>query len=254
MFSLNIYTLNGITDMTTPTQPDPAMEAFTKAVSRLSHRDNSDGTYTGIEPDEVAELFHAHFPSPPLAVLRQAKEALEFYADKSNWDDKMTGSEGGEEEGTVMTYGGVERILETNDHGWERAQDALTAINSLLAGDGDDALACCTRPGCACRGITRGQLAAARAWVFTPSPPPPSEPTDKEMLDWLPISTAPERVTVLIFSDGNQFTGYYGGADAGWHHNAPGLPSVWPLPTHWMPLPATPRAAMSRTQEKGGRS
>lgn len=58
------------------------------------------------------------------------REALVFYADKSNWDNRMTGSEGGEEEATVYTYGEVEIILcgaKADEHGWERAESALAS-------------------------------------------------------------------------------------------------------------------------------
>ena len=38
-----------------------------------------------------------------------------------------------------------------------------------------------------------------------------------------------------------EFVGYWGGVSSGWRINAPGLPAMHPLPTHWMPLPEMPK-------------
>jgi len=58
---------------------------------------------------------------------------------------------------------------------------------------------------------------------------------------WRPIDTAPrDGFHVLLYRPQIRFVGYWGGANSGWRHNAPGLDAVHPLPTHWMPLPAMP--------------
>jgi len=57
----------------------------------------------------------------------------------------------------------------------------------------------------------------------------------------MPIKTAPKDGShLLLFRPEIQFTGYWGGSNSGWRINAPGLPAMWPLPTHWMSLPASP--------------
>lgn len=59
---------------------------------------------------------------------------------------------------------------------------------------------------------------------------------------WKPIETAPmDGTVVLLHRWSTSFAGYYGGADSGWRINAPGLPAIGPLPTHWMPIPASPK-------------
>ena len=61
------------------------------------------------------------------------------------------------------------------------------------------------------------------------------------MSEWQPIETAPMGGTVvLLYRPNTQFIGYYGGGNSGWHYNTAGLGSIWPLPTHWMPLPKPP--------------
>lgn len=71
------------------------------------------------------------------------------------------------------------------------------------------------------------------AWEFCRAQPAPGE--------WQPIETAPKDGThIQLYRPVMQFVGYYGGEDSGWRHNAPGLDAIWPLPTHWMPLPPTP--------------
>jgi hypothetical protein len=63
---------------------------------------------------------------------------------------------------------------------------------------------------------------------------------------WLPIETAPRDGShVQLFRPEIQFVGYYGGADSGWHINAPGLPSLWPSPTHWAPLRKAPNVELT---------
>ena len=58
---------------------------------------------------------------------------------------------------------------------------------------------------------------------------------------WLPIETAPkDGFHMLLYRPKIVFVGYYGGANSGWRHNAPGLDAIWPLPTHWMPIPSLP--------------
>jgi hypothetical protein len=58
---------------------------------------------------------------------------------------------------------------------------------------------------------------------------------------WLPIETAPkDRFNILLYRPDVVFVGYYGGANSGWRHNAPGLDAIWPLPTHWRSLPSLP--------------
>jgi hypothetical protein len=59
-----------------------------------------------------------------------------------------------------------------------------------------------------------------------------------ERLRWMPIETAPKDGShIQLYRPEIQFVGYYGGANSGWRINAPDLPALWPLPTHWMPLP-----------------
>lgn len=58
---------------------------------------------------------------------------------------------------------------------------------------------------------------------------------------WRKIESAPlDGSHILLYRPHIQFTGYYGGENSGWRINAPGLPSMWPLPTHWMELPTEP--------------
>ena len=60
-------------------------------------------------------------------------------------------------------------------------------------------------------------------------------------MKWKRIETAPKKgFHVLLYRPKMQFIGYWGGANSGWRINAPGLPAMWPKPTHWMPLPETP--------------
>jgi len=60
-------------------------------------------------------------------------------------------------------------------------------------------------------------------------------------MNWQPIDTAPkDGFHLLLFRPDIQFVGYWGGPNSGWRINAPGLPAMWPLPTHWMPLPKSP--------------
>ena len=61
------------------------------------------------------------------------------------------------------------------------------------------------------------------------------------MMQWQAIETAPkDGIAVLLYRPGMQFVGYWGG-NFGWVINAPGLPIIYPLPTHWMPLPEMPK-------------
>lgn len=58
---------------------------------------------------------------------------------------------------------------------------------------------------------------------------------------WQPIETAPKDGShVLLYRPEIQFIGYYGGDNSGWRINAPLLPSMFPIPTHWMPVPKPP--------------
>lgn len=55
---------------------------------------------------------------------------------------------------------------------------------------------------------------------------------------WNPILGAPKNgFHILLYRDDIQFVGYYGGENCGWIINAPGLPKMWPEPTHWTHLP-----------------
>lgn len=54
---------------------------------------------------------------------------------------------------------------------------------------------------------------------------------------WQSIDTAPtDGSHVQLYRPEIQFVGYYGGDNSGWRINAPSLPAMWPLPTHWKPL------------------
>lgn len=62
------------------------------------------------------------------------------------------------------------------------------------------------------------------------------------MSEWQPIETASkDGFHVLLYRPEIQFTGYYGGANSGWRINAPGLPAMYPKPTHWQHLPEPPK-------------
>lgn len=62
-----------------------------------------------------------------------------------------------------------------------------------------------------------------------------------ESLAWQPIESAPKDGThIQLFRPDIQFVGYYGGANSGWIINAPDLPAIRPLPTHWKPLTKMP--------------
>lgn len=68
--------------------------------------------------------------------------------------------------------------------------------------------------------------------------------------EWQPIETAPRDGTcVLLYRPEIIFSGYYGGAHAGWRHNAPTSPAMYPKPTHWMPLPCFPEKERTYQQE-----
>lgn len=59
---------------------------------------------------------------------------------------------------------------------------------------------------------------------------------------WMLIETAPkDGVHVQLYRPYMQCVGYYGGAESGWRINAPGLPAMWPVPTHWAPLRKPPQ-------------
>lgn len=67
------------------------------------------------------------------------------------------------------------------------------------------------------------------------------KPEPEEKKPWHPIETAPLNGNhILLYRKCIQFVGYYGGANSGWRINAPDLPAMWPLPTHWKPLPKIP--------------
>lgn len=69
-------------------------------------------------------------------------------------------------------------------------------------------------------------------------------PLNDELV-WQLIDTAPKDLNlVLLYRDYSYFVGYYGGANSGWRINAPGMPAMWPLPTHWMLLPKMPNAKL----------
>ena len=60
---------------------------------------------------------------------------------------------------------------------------------------------------------------------------------------WRPIESAPlDGSHIQLYRPEIQFIGYYGGANSGWRHNAPGLEAIWPEPTHWRPIAAAPTA------------
>lgn len=61
--------------------------------------------------------------------------------------------------------------------------------------------------------------------------------------EWPPIETAPKDGTPILLYRRGQYTGYYGGADSGWRFNDPLKTGMWPLPTHWRPLPPPPKEA-----------
>lgn len=61
--------------------------------------------------------------------------------------------------------------------------------------------------------------------------------------EWRPIETAPKDGTPILLYRRGQYTGYYGGADSGWRFNDPLKTGMWPLPTHWHPLPPPPKEA-----------
>lgn len=71
---------------------------------------------------------------------------------------------------------------------------------------------------------------------------------------WESIETAPKDGNhILLFRPNIQYIGYYGGANSGWRINAPGLPAMWPLPTHWMPLPDPPYNKQIKQTQGAGR-
>jgi hypothetical protein len=58
---------------------------------------------------------------------------------------------------------------------------------------------------------------------------------------WQPIETAPkDGFHILLYRPEIMFSGYWGGVNSGWRINAPNLPAMYPLPTHWQPLPTKP--------------
>lgn len=63
---------------------------------------------------------------------------------------------------------------------------------------------------------------------------------------WLPIETAPlDGSHIQLYRPKIQFVGYYAGANSGWKINAPGWPSMWPLPTHWAELRKNPNVELT---------
>ena len=72
-----------------------------------------------------------------------------------------------------------------------------------------------------------------------------------DVLGWRPIVSAPKDGShVQLYRPEIQFVGYYGGADSGWRINAPGLPAIWPLPTHWAPLRKNPNSVLGRMPDQ----
>ena len=66
---------------------------------------------------------------------------------------------------------------------------------------------------------------------------------------WQPIDTHPRYQNLVLLTDGRkQLTGYYGGANSGWRTSD--TASMWPEPTHWMPLPPLPNDPRSATGRK----
>lgn len=58
--------------------------------------------------------------------------------------------------------------------------------------------------------------------------------------EWEDISSAPtDGRHIQLYRPEIQFTGYY--SDSGWVANAPGLPLIYPLPTHWKALSLPPK-------------
>lgn len=72
----------------------------------------------------------------------------------------------------------------------------------------------------------------------------PTEPTDKAVVGWQPIATAPRDATEVITLSGRKVI------RLGWYFKPSSRTEGWrdessrPIkPTHWMPLPATPGEA-----------
>ena len=75
----------------------------------------------------------------------------------------------------------------------------------------------------------------------------------REAVKWRRIETAPlDGSHILLYRPEVQSVGYYGGPRTGWRINAPGLPVIDPLPTHWMPLPKMPKPQEASDDESNG--
>lgn len=102
---------------------------------------------------------------------------------------------------------------------------------------------------------THRALGGDGEWVCRVPEPPPPDSGDlrrdvpalaREVMEaeqWQDIETAPKDGTVILLYRRSQYTGYYGGADSGWRFNDPLKTGMWPLPTHWRPLPPPPKEA-----------
>jgi hypothetical protein len=183
--------------------PTPtAMEAARKI------NDLFGGALTASTIEAVADIIHAHYPSPPLATIRQAKEALEDIANMPEYDqdDAHRLRHKGKTALTALLAqsSGPKQPECMTAAEWGEALSSAAHENSLLAGEGEArptnaqhlAMEICELlHGPADEGdeaFSRdvsevAELLEKRA--STPaSPPPPSEPGDKEMLDWLEAS------------------------------------------------------------------
>jgi hypothetical protein len=162
----------------------------------------------------LAAIIRAYYPSPPLAVLRQAKEALEDAKNQLRHEMDM-----------AELLGRPSGLL--TPESIHKCGSALTALNSLLAGE-------LQRPEHDHLTAHEDHAAFAEA-LDEASPPPPSEPTDKERIEYVRQNFA-NAIHYCCRVDGDEWnTNFYATLDK------------------WMARDAAIRAAMARSQEKGGR-
>jgi hypothetical protein len=87
---------------------------------------NGDGEIPEPDPIEVVKSLVVEIQDERKHTLELMK-VMAFYADEANWDNEYEASDGYRTT-TISMYGGIRRILDGNEHGFERARKALNQL------------------------------------------------------------------------------------------------------------------------------